>query len=60
LKNEERKEEIKKLNLDSFDNNMHFNVPGIGFLGSPFSVLEKQLAMARKPKKSTPMQLKIQ
>jgi hypothetical protein len=34
---------------------MHFNVPGIGFLGSPFAILEKQLQAARKPKKSTPM-----
>jgi hypothetical protein len=43
LKEEERKKEIKKLDLDYFDksynsaNKMHFNVPGIGFLGSPFS-----------------------
>tara|TARA_B110000285_G_scaffold233423_1_gene307198 strand:+ start:1018 stop:1308 length:291 start_codon:yes stop_codon:yes gene_type:complete len=34
---------------------MHMNIPGIGFMGSPFSDLEKQLQAARKPKKSTPM-----
>ena len=39
---------------------MHFVVPGLGFLGSQFSDLEKTLALAKKPKKSTPMQLKIQ
>lgn len=46
---DERKGIIEELELDYFDkaysseNKMHFNVPGIGFLGSPFAILEKQL-----------------
>lgn len=42
LKNEERKEVIRKLKLDQFKNDMHFDVPGIGYLGSPFVALENK------------------
>ena len=50
VKDEKEREKITmELDLDYYDkaysseNKMHFNVPGIGFLGSPFAMLEKQL-----------------
>lgn len=47
------------MKLDQFKNEMHFDVPGIGFLGSPFVALERQEAHEQKPKKGTPMQIEI-